>query len=182
MDRTSRVVRETLEQFELARGAFLNHFVLVEGYVEDMIVEFIIGSPPRADATDLLRTRFVDRMPLSAKEVALRDVIKFSGHENDCGDLPGEFKRARERRNLLAHNMGPTATITRKIVLARRGLGSGAVEFTTDELFAQADDAERLLNRVRRLYLELFHPEALVPAATPLNPRDPLSRRTAEDG
>jgi hypothetical protein len=183
MDRLSVAERETLEQFEQARGAFLNHFVMIEGYVEDMIVESIVGSPPRAEATELLRRRFVDRIPFKTKEDALRDVIKFSGREADYGDLPDDVNRATKHRNLLAHNMGPAVTTTRKVVLQkRRGLGSETTEFTPSDLFAKADEAEALRNRVRRLYLELFHPEALVPATNPLHPTHPLSRGAAEGG
>lgn len=67
MNRLSPDQRVTMQKFEEERGAFLNHLAMVEFVVDDIVVEFILGSAHSAEATVLLRERFIDQMTLGAQ-------------------------------------------------------------------------------------------------------------------
>jgi hypothetical protein len=175
--------RATIQKFEEERGAFLNHLAMVELVVEDIIAEFILGPGHSAEAAQVLRERFVDQMPLGRKPEVLRDVIRFSSREDDYGDLFAKFKSAIEHRNLLAHNMGPVVSpVPDRVMLhQRRGLGSKETAFTLQDLSDKTREAEALRERVFRLYVELFQPNASRPATKPLERADGAAHGATDD-
>jgi hypothetical protein len=51
----------TMARFDKERGAFLNHLAMIEIVVDQMTMNFILGSDQRAEAAQLLTERFIDR-------------------------------------------------------------------------------------------------------------------------